>query len=189
MRRGGMGQPPLQGLRAAVIAGPDYEDLELHYPLLRLIEAGAEVEVIAPEKREYRGKKGLSIEANATFRERAPEEFDILVIPGGWMPDRVRRDRVAVEWVRRFVESGRPVGCICHGGQLLISARVVRGVRMTAVSAIRDDLENAGAVFVDEPVVIHNNLVTSRVPQDLPFFMRELILLASRLRREAQAPE
>ena len=169
----------LKGLRAAVIAGPEFEDLELYYPYYRLIEAGAEVKVIAPEKKEYRGKRGLTVVADTTFAEEEPERFDILVIPGGWMPDRLRRDEQAVAWVRRFFESGRPVGAICHAGQLLISAKVLKGITMTAVSAIKDDVENAGAIYVDKPVVRDRNLVSSRVPADLPFLMKELIKLAS----------
>ncbi|MCS7143074.1 MAG: type 1 glutamine amidotransferase [Aigarchaeota archaeon] len=167
----------LKGTRIAIVAGPEYEDLELHYPLLRLIEEGAEVKVIAPERTEYRGKRGLSIIPDLRFEEASPADFDGLVIPGGWMPDRLRRDERAVKWVRDFFISGKPVGSICHGPQILISARVIKGYRVTAVSAIKDDLENAGAVFFNEPCVRDRNLVTARVPADLPYFMSEFINL------------
>ncbi len=168
---------PLSGVRVAIVAGPDFEDLELFYPLYRLLEEGAEVKVIAPERKVYNGKHGLTVNADLTFSEAPPESFHALFIPGGWMPDRVRRDRTAVEWIRRFAELGRPIGAICHGPQLLISAKAVRGYTLTAVSAVKDDLENAGAVYVDQPVVRDRNLVTSRIPIDLPHMMPEFIKL------------
>jgi len=174
----------LSGVRVAIVAGPEFEDLELFYPLYRLMEEGAEVKVIAPEKKAYSGKHGLTINADLTFSETSPEDFRALFIPGGWMPDRVRRDRTAVEWIRRFAELGRPIGAICHGPQLLISAKAVRGYTLTAVSAIKDDLENAGATYLDRPVVRDRNLVTARIPQDLPHLMPELIKL---LQEAAQA--
>lgn len=171
----------LRGAKVAIVAGPEYEDLELHYPLLRVIEEGATARVIGPEKVEYRGKRGLSIVPDCTFGEVNPEEFDALLIPGGWMPDRLRRDDKVVSWIRRFFESGKLVGAICHGPQLLISAKVVRGYKLTAVSAIKDDLENAGAIFIDAPTVHDRNLVTARIPADLPIFMRTFVsLLAER---------
>lgn len=173
----------LKGVRIAIVAGPEFEDLELLYPYYRFLEEGAEVKVIGPERRSYAGKHGLTVNVDATFEEVRPQDFDALFIPGGWMPDRVRRDRRAVEWIREFFLSGKPVGAICHGPQLLISARVLSGYRMTAVPAIRDDLEYAGAVFVDEPVVRDRNLVTSRVPPDLPRMMPVLISLIEEMVR------
>jgi len=98
-----------------------------------------------------------------------------VVIPGGYAPDYLRRKRELVEFVRRMAEAGKVVAAICHGGWMLCSARVVKGKRVTSVSAIRDDLENAGATWVDEPVVVDGNIVTSRVPDDLPAFLRAII--------------
>ncbi len=177
----------LKGVRVAVVAGPEFEDLELFYPYYRFIEEGAEVKVIGPERKAYAGKHGLTVNVDVTFDEVRPEEFDVLFIPGGWMPDRVRRDRRAVEWIRQFFLSGKPVGAICHGPQLLISAKVLTGYRLTAVSAIKDDLEYAGALYVDEPVVRDRNLVTSRVPPDLPMMMPVLISAIEELLRLPRA--
>ncbi|MEM0450875.1 MAG: type 1 glutamine amidotransferase domain-containing protein [Nitrososphaerota archaeon] len=181
MPRRGRDVTRLKGVRIAIVAGPEFEDLELLYPYYRFLEEGADVKVIGPEKRSYAGKHGLQISVDATFDEVRPQDFDALFIPGGWMPDRVRRDRKAVEWIREFFLSGRPVGAICHGPQLLISARVLSGYRLTAVSAIKDDLEYAGAIYVDEPVVRDRNLVTSRVPPDLPKMMPVMISLIEEL--------
>ncbi len=177
----------LKGVRVAVVAGPEFEDLELFYPYYRFIEEGAEVKVIGPERKAYAGKHGLTVNMDASFDEVRPEEFDVLFIPGGWMPDRVRRDRRAVVWIRQFFLSGKPVGAICHGPQLLISAKVLTGYRLTAVSAIKDDLEYAGALYVDEPVVRDRNLVTSRVPPDLPMMMPVLISAIEELLRLPRA--
>ena len=171
----------LQGVRAAVLAGPEFEDLELYYPLLRLLEEGVEVKVLAPEKREYRGKHGLVVKADVAIDEARVEDFDILVIPGGWAPDRLRRDPRVVQFVREFFQRGKLVATICHGPQVLISAKVLQGYRLTCVNAIKDDVENAGALYEDKPVVRDRNLVTSRIPADLPVFMKELIKTASEL--------
>ena len=165
----------LEHVKAAVLAGPDYEDLELHYPLLRLVEEGVEVKVVGPEKREYRGKHGLTVTAELSIDEARVGDFDVLVIPGGWAPDRLRRDPRVVSFAREFFQSGKLVATICHGPQVLISAKVLRGYRMTCVNAIKDDVENAGATYEDKPVVRDRNLITSRIPADLPYFMKTVI--------------
>jgi len=168
----------LKGFRVAVLVGPDYEDLELHYPALRLEEEGAEVRFVGPTQAEYRGKHGLSVVADLSIEQASKDDFDILVIPGGWAPDRLRRNQAVVSFVREFFKSGKPVGVICHGAQMLISAHVLRGVRLTCVSAIKDDVINAGALYEDAAVVRDRNLVSSRVPSDLPHFCRALIQTA-----------
>ena len=165
----------LRGVRAAILVGPDYEDLELHYPRLRLLEEGAEVKLIGPRKEEYRGKHGLTATPDITIDQAKTSDFDILVIPGGWAPDRLRRDQRIVSFVREFFNSGKIVASICHGAQVLISAKVLKGYTLTCVSAIKDDVENAGATYVDKPVVRDRNLITSRIPADLPEFMRTII--------------
>lgn len=165
----------LKGKRVAILAGPEYEDLELHYPHLRLIEEGAEVKVLAVRKEVIRGKHGLSIEADLPIGEANPENFDCVIIPGGWAPDRLRRDPKVLEFVRKIYERGGVVAAICHGPQVLISAGILRGRKATCVSAIKDDVINAGAIYEDSPVVRDGNLITSRVPGDLPLFCREII--------------
>jgi len=165
----------LTGKRVAILAGPEYEDLELHYPHLRLIEEGAEVKVIAVRKEVVTGRHGLSVTPDLAVKEADPSSFDILVIPGGWAPDRLRRDPDVLSFTKRFFEEGKLVAAICHGPQVLISAGVLEGRRLTCVSAVKDDVINAGAEYVDAPVVRDGNLITSRFPADLPYFCREIV--------------
>jgi protease I len=160
--------------RIAILAGPEYEDLELHYPLLRLKEAGFDVKVIALTKEPVRGKHGLTVNPDLTFAEAKPGEFDCVVIPGGWAPDRLRRYREVLDFVKGVAARGI-VAAICHGPQILISAGLLKGRRVTCVSAIKDDVINAGAEYLDGPVVVDGNLITSRIPADLPYFCREII--------------
>jgi protease I len=172
----------LSGKRVAILAGPDYEDLELHYPLLRFIEEGADVKVVAPTRDVYRGKHGLSIVPDLTIDEALSMDFDIVIIPGGWSPDRLRRDSRVVEFVRKHGQKGAIIGAICHGPQLLISAKLLNGKKVTCVSGIKDDVINAGATFIDAPVVVDGNIITSRVPDDLPVFCKTIIAEATKLR-------
>ncbi len=165
----------LTGKRIAILVADLYQELEFWYPYLRLLEEGAEVVAVGPERRVYKSKLGYPAKAALSADEVDPGEFDAVVIPGGYAPDYLRRKRELVEFVRRMAEAGKPVAAICHGGWMLCSARVVQGKRVTSVSAIRDDLENAGAEWVDEPVVVDGNIITSRVPDDLPAFLREII--------------
>jgi protease I len=165
----------LEGKRIAVLAGLEYEDLELHYPYLRLMEEGAEVKVLAVKKEEIRGKHGLSIRADLSIAETKPEDFECVVVPGGWAPDRLRRYPEVLDFVRKLHEGGKVIAAICHGPQVLISAGILKDRRVTCVSAIKDDVINAGAEYKDAPVIRDGNIVTSRVPSDLPFFCREII--------------
>ncbi|MEM2910598.1 MAG: type 1 glutamine amidotransferase domain-containing protein [Nitrososphaerota archaeon] len=174
----------LSGKSVAILAGPDYEDLELHYPLLRFREEGAEVKVVAPTKELYKGKHGLSIVPDLNIDEALTRDFDILIIPGGWAPDRLRRDSRVVEFVKKHGQRRAIIGAICHGPQLLISAKLLSGKRATCVSGIKDDVINAGATFVDTPVVVDGNIITSRVPDDLPSFCKAIIEEASKLKRK-----
>lgn len=174
----------LQGRKVLIFVGDDYEDLELWYPRLRLEEAGALVTVAGPAAAAtYRGKHGYPCVSHAAIAELAGHDFDGLVIPGGWMPDRLRRDPKVLQLTRYFAESGKLLASICHGPWILISAGVCRGVKMTSTPAIRDDLVNAGAVWVDEPLVVDRHYVTSRRPPDLPAFGEALVrFLAERVR-------
>ncbi len=165
----------LQGRKIAILAGPEYEDLELHYPLLRLIEAGGDVKVLAVTKEPVRGKHGLSVTPDLTFDEAKPLDFDAVVVPGGWAPDRVRRNEKAVSLVKSLHDKGRLVAAICHGPQVLISAKILKGKKVTCVTAVKDDVINAGAEYSDQEVVVDRNIITSRVPSDLPAFCREVI--------------
>ncbi|MDR5682706.1 MAG: type 1 glutamine amidotransferase domain-containing protein [Armatimonadota bacterium] len=173
----------LAGVRVAVLVEDLYEDLELWYPVLRLREAGAEVKVVGPRAGEtYKSKHGYPARADVGMDETQAASFDAVVIPGGYAPDRMRRHASMLDLVRSIHEAGKPVAFICHAGWVPISAGIVRGRTVTSVSAIRDDLVNAGANWVDREVVVDGNLVTSRTPADLPAFCRALVELLARVK-------
>lgn len=164
-----------QGKRVAVVLAPNFEDVEATSPIEALEAAGGKITIIGVEKGTITGKKGAELEATETFDEVEPDEFDMLVIPGGGAPENLRIDDNAVAWTKAFFDTGKPVGAICHGAQLLISARVLTGRKLTAVNKIRDDITNAGGQYVDEELVVDGNLISSRVPGDLPVFNKELV--------------
>ena len=153
-----------------------YEDLELLYPKYRLIEEGAVVVVAGPKKGEiYNGKHGYPLRSDAAIADMNEGDFDGLVIPGGFAPDQLRRDPKVLELTRQFHVSGKLVAHICHAGWVPISAGIVKGFKVTSTPGIKDDLKNAGAIWVDEPLVIDRNHVTSRRPDDLPYFCKGII--------------
>ena len=167
---------PLAAKRFLMFVGDIYEDLELWYPKLRLIEAGAEVVVAGPESgATYAGKNGYPCVADASIDDMDATQFDGLVVPGGFMPDKLRRDGKVLSLVRDFAESGKLVAAICHGGWIPISAGVYRGVRVTGSPGIKDDLVNAGAIWEDAAVVVDRIFVSSRKPDDLPDFCRAIL--------------
>lgn len=165
----------LAGKRVLILAGPDYEDMELHYPRYRLLEEGASVTVAGIGEASYTGKKGVPVEVDVQIVEVDAGAFDALVIPGGYAPDKMRRVPELLDVVRTMHEDGKPIAFICHAGWVPISAGILKGKRITCVSAIKDDVINAGADYVDAPVVVDGNLVTSRTPADLPAFMPKVI--------------
>jgi protease I len=153
-----------------------YEDLELWYPKLRLIEAGARVVVAAPQAgQKYAGKHGYPCVSDAAIAEMRAADFDGVVVPGGFMPDKLRRDPKVLQLVRDFAAAGKLVAAICHGGWIPISAGVYRGVRVTGSLGIKDDLVNAGALWEDAAVVVDRHFVSSRKPDDLPEFCRGIL--------------
>ena len=156
--------------RVAMVIAPNFEDREAIDPKEYLEAHGATVTLIGVEGGTVTGKKGATLRVGTTFAAVTPDQFDMLVIPGGGAPENLRIDDDAVAFTRAFVESGKPVGAICHGAQLLISARVLKGRQLTCVNKIRDDVTNAGGIYVDLPLVEDGNLITSRVPADLPVF-------------------
>jgi protease I len=167
---------PLSGKRCLAFVGDCYEDLELWYPKLRLIEAGAEVVVAGPEAGVvYAGKNGYPCRSDAAIRDVRADEFQAVLLPGGFMPDKLRRDPQVLELIRHFDAAGTCVAAICHGGWMAISAKVYRGVRVTGSPGIKDDLINAGAIWEDASVVVDRHHVSSRKPDDLPDFCRAMI--------------
>ncbi len=153
-----------------------YEDLELWYPLIRLREAGAEVLVVAPTAGvTYKSKHGLEVKADLSADEAGAGRFDAVVIPGGFAPDYMRRSEAMVRFVKDANDHGKVVAAICHAGSMLVSAKVLRGKTLTCYKSIKDDVVNAGGNYVDRPVVRDGDLITSRVPDDLPAFCGEII--------------
>jgi protease I len=152
-----------------------YEDLELWYPLLRLQEAGYSTRMAAPEIRTYAGKHGYPAKSDLLLKDARSEDFSGLLIPGGFMPDKLRRDPKVLSLTREFFDQGKLVAFICHGGWIPISAKILRGKRTTGSLGIKDDLENAGAIWVDEPVVTDGNLISSRTPRDLAPFAKAMV--------------
>jgi protease I len=166
----------LEGKRVAVLAEDYYQELELWYPVLRLREAGAEVVIVGTGSSDsYTSKHGYPVTVDASIEEAQPSEFDALVIPGGYAPDRLRRYPAVNSLAREMFSEGKVVASICHGAWVLVSADVLRGRTATCFSGIKDDVINAGANYVDQEVVRDGNLITSREPDDLPAFCREII--------------
>ena len=171
---------PLEGKRAAVAVGPLYEEIEAQYPLYRLREAGATVEIIGAEAgATLPGKRGDEITTERAASDLSADELDILVIAGGYGPDKLRMDEGLLSLVRGLDEQGKTIATICHAGWVLISAGVVEGRRATGNPAIEDDMRNAGAHWENAEVVVDGHLVSSRKPDDLPAFMRALIEVAA----------
>jgi len=164
--------------RALIFIGALFDEKELIYPYYRFREAGYEVDVAGTEAGEYKGKSGFAFPANLAFRQAKAADYAALVVPGGYAPDKIRRDADALRLMRDFHKAGKPIGMICHAGWVGVSAGLLKGVRLTSTSAIRDDLVNAGADWVDEEVVTDGGFVTSRSPDDLPAFMKALLAQA-----------
>lgn len=158
-----------------MITGKDYDDSEVLYPYYRLIEEGYTVDVASVERGEVSGKYHFKIDANLSFDEVNPDEYIALMLPGGKAPEKLRLIDKVCEIVREFEKAGKPMAAICHGQQILISADVLKGKNATCYPGIRDDIKNAGAIYEDSRVVVYKNLVTSRRPEDLPYFMKKFI--------------
>lgn len=170
----------LNGIKVAILATDGFEQSELFEPKKALEEAGAEVTIVSLEAGEIKGWNhtdwGYSIEVDKTVKETSAEDFDALQLPGGVMnPDKLRMNEDAVNFVYSFFDAGKPVAAICHASWTLIEAGVVQGKTMTSWSSLKTDLENAGAKWVDQEVVVDNGLVTSRNPDDIPAFNRKMI--------------
>jgi protease I len=176
----------LEGRRVVILLAEGVEDLEFHVTRMRLIEEGAEVIAAAVKPDEVRGKNGLAAKPDVMVGELDPEGLLGVVIPGGWAPDKLRRSDEVLELVRAVHAAGKPVGIICHGGSVAISAVIV-GARATGSLGIKEDLVNVGAEWVDEPAFRDDNLVWGRVVADIPHFCRELV--AALAEAAAGAPE
>lgn len=166
----------LRGKRVAYLVEEGFEDLEFWVPLMRLQEEGADVVIVGTGRQPtFRGKHCLQATPHTTADRVRAADFDAVVIPGGWAPDKLRRVDAVKQLVREAYEQGKIIGAICHAGWVPISAGIVRGHRATGSSAIKDDLENAGATWVDAPAFRDGNIVWGRVVEDIPHFCRELV--------------
>jgi protease I len=161
-------------MKVLILSADEFEDLELFYPLYRMKEEGIATVLASPKRGIITGKHGYAVKADASTLGHSPRNFDALIIPGGKAPEVVRQDPNAVKTAGKFMEEKKPVAAICHGIQVLISADVLKGRRVTCWPGVADDATAAGAVFEDAEVVVDGNLITSRMPSDLPAFCREL---------------
>ena len=161
--------------RIAILVEDLYQDQEVWYPYYRLKEAGADVVFVGTGKREYKGKYGYPLTAHASAQHVKAKEFDAVIVPGGYAPDLLRRSPAVLRLVKDADRQGKVLGAICHAGWVLVSAGVLKGKTVTCFSAIKDDVVNAGARYVDRAVVRDGHLVTSRTPEDLPAFVRAIL--------------
>ena len=165
---------PLSGKRILIFVGDAYEDLELWYPKLRLEEAGYTTRLAGLDLKFFRGKHGYPAAAEALISEVKSVDFLGLLVPGGFMPDKLRREPKVLSLTREFFEQGKLVAFICHGGWIPISAKILTGKRAAGSAGIKDDLENAGATFIDEPAITDGKIVTARAPIDLAAFVHAI---------------
>ncbi len=182
----------LEGLKVAILATDGFEQVELTEPKKNLEEAGATVTVLSIKAGEIKGWDktdwGKTVPVDALVKDARPEEFDALVLPGGQInPDKLRMDKDAVAFVKKFAESGKTTAAICHGPWTLIEAGVVKGKTMTSWPSVHTDLKNAGANWVDKEVVVDGNFISSRKPDDIPAFSKAIIEALSKARTPAHA--
>ncbi|MEW6054085.1 MAG: type 1 glutamine amidotransferase domain-containing protein [Nitrospirota bacterium] len=164
-------------MRALIISADNFEDTELLVPLYRLQEEGVQVDIASLKKGPIKGKRGYVVEANKTLKEITPGDYRVLILPGGKAPGVIRKDKDAIEIARHFFRVNKPVSAICHGPQILITAGLIKGRHATCYRSVAREIQDAGAVYEDNEVVVDGNLVTSRQPSDLPAFMKETMKL------------
>ncbi|MBI4687806.1 MAG: type 1 glutamine amidotransferase [Nitrospirae bacterium] len=163
-------------MKALIISADNFEDSELLFPYYRLKEEGSEIDIASIKKVRIKGKHGYEVEVSKTLKEINPDDYDILILPGGKAPEAIRKEKEALDISRSFFGRNKPVAAICHGPQILITAGVLKGRHATCYKSVAEEMREAGAVYEDKEVVVDGNLVTSRQPSDLPSFMRETIL-------------
>ena len=160
-------------MKALIISADNFEDSELLYPYYRLKEEGVEVDIASIKKGTIKGKHGYEVDASKDLREIHAAEYDLLILPGGKAPERIRKEKEAIEIAKYFFSNNKPVSAICHGPQTLITAGLLKDRHATCSKSVAHELKEAGATYEDREVVVDRNLVTSRQPSDLPAFMRE----------------
>lgn len=174
----------LIGKKIIALVDEEFEDLELWYPIYRVREEGAEVHLVGPEKgKKYIGKYGVPAQAEFSFEEIDASNYDGILVPGGWAPDKLRRYSQVLNIIRELDKAKKPIGQICHAGWVLISAGILRGVTVTSTPGIRDDMENAGVIWKDESVVVDGHIISARRPPDLPPYGKAFVDALSEERR------
>lgn len=164
-------------MRALIVSADHFEDSELLFPFYRLQEEGLQVDIASIARGKINGKHGYEIVVDKALRDVDPNDYDLLVLPGGKAPTKLRKEPAAVAIAQDFMRSNKPVAAICHGPQILITAGVLQGRRATCYHSVAEELQEAGALYEDKEVVVDGKLVTSRQPSDLPAFMREIVRL------------
>jgi protease I len=162
-------------MKALIISADNFEDTELLVPYYRLKEEGIEVDVASIKKGTIKGKHGYEVQADKALKEVNPDDYGILILPGGEAPETVRKDKNAVEIAKHFFQKNKPVSAICHGPQTLITAGLMKGRHATSYKSVAQEMKDSGALYEDKEVVVDGNLITSRQPSDLPAFMREIM--------------
>jgi protease I len=166
----------LEGKRVAILLEQQYQELEVWYPYYRLKEAGCKVTLVAPEAGQtYPSKLGYPAKSDKSAKDVSADDFDALVIPGGFAPDFIRRSEAMIRLTSMLAEQGKPIAAICHGPWVLCSTQALKNRKATCFFAIKDDVSNAGAKYVDAEVIRDGNIITSRKPDDLPAFMQALL--------------
>ncbi len=162
-------------MKALIISADNFEDSELLVPYYRMKEEGIEVDVASMKAGSIKGKHGYEVKVTKELKDVNAGDYDILILPGGKAPEAVRKEKAALDLAQYFFEENRPVAAICHGGQTLISAGLVKGRRVTCYKSVVPEMKEAGARYEDAEVVVDDNLISSRQPSDLPAFMREIM--------------
>jgi|SRR5690625_358085 len=163
----------LKDKKVIALVDSDFEDLEHWYPVLRLQEEGAQVDLVGPEAGKiYYGKYGVPVKTNYAFNDIKSADYDGILVPGGWAPDQLRRYPEVLTFIQEMDEAKKPIGQICHAGWVLISANILKGKKVTSTPGIKDDMTNAGATWIDEAVVVDGHIISSRRPPDLPPYVK-----------------
>jgi len=164
-------------MKALIISADGFEDLELLVPYYRLKEENIEIDIASIKKGKIKGIRTYEVEANLSLDEVDANNYDLLILPGGKAPEKIRHEKKAHEIARHFFDKNKPVAAICHGPQTLISAGLLKGRHATCYKTVSEELKESGAIYEDKEVVVDGNLVTSRMPSDLPYFLREVMRL------------
>jgi archaeal arginyl aminopeptidase len=162
-------------MKALIISADNFEDTELLVPYYRLQEEGIEVDIASTNAGMFKGKHGYEVKANKALKDVNPDDYGILILPGGKAPETVRKDKNAVAIAKDFFRKNKPVSAICHGPQTLITAGLLKGRRATSYKSVAEEMKDAGVLYEDKEVIVDGNLITSRQPSDLPAFMREIM--------------